>query len=85
MGTAVDRRRQGLASAALQDVMQRARNDGRPVWLEATTRESMQLYTRHGFETVGEVVLGEGAVDAYGQPSKGGQGVTIWCMCWRPL
>ncbi|KAI1359313.1 hypothetical protein F5Y08DRAFT_319857 [Xylaria arbuscula] len=84
MGTATERRSQGLASAILQDIMERAGNDGRPIWLEATTRESMRLYARHGFEIVGELVLGEGAVDAYGQPSKGGQGVTIWCMCWRP-
>ncbi|KAJ8127643.1 hypothetical protein O1611_g5993 [Lasiodiplodia mahajangana] len=84
MGTATDRRRQGLASAMLEDLMERARNDKRPIWLEATTRESLQLYTRHGFETVGEMVLGRGDVGPDGLPCNGGPGVTIWSMFWRP-
>ncbi|KAI0528329.1 hypothetical protein F5B22DRAFT_31399 [Xylaria bambusicola] len=83
MGTAVGRRRQGLASAMLRDIIDRAGRDKRPVWLEATTRDSLRLYTRHGFQTIGEVVLGKGVVDAAGLPRKGGPGVTIWCMCWR--
>ncbi|KAI1180225.1 hypothetical protein F4777DRAFT_531381 [Nemania sp. FL0916] len=84
MGTAIDKRRQGLASALIEDLVNRARNDQRPIWLEATTRESLQLYTRHGFKTVGEVVLGKGSVDINGRANKGGSGVTIWSMYWRP-
>jgi GNAT superfamily N-acetyltransferase len=84
MATAVSRRRQGLASTLLANVMERARKDKRPVWLEATTRGSRQLYARHGFETVGEVVLGRGDVGSDGLSSKGGSGVTIWSMYWRP-
>lgn len=84
MGTEVSKRHQGLASALIQNVMERARNDKRPVWLEATTRNSHRLYTRQGFQTVGEVVLGKGQVDSDGLSSKGGPGVTIWAMYWRP-
>ncbi|KAI2468387.1 hypothetical protein F4781DRAFT_268741 [Annulohypoxylon bovei var. microspora] len=84
MGTAVDRRRQGFANALLLHMQDRARNDGRPIWLEATTEQSRELYSKHGFATVGEVVLGKGKVGPDGLPRKGGQGVTIWSMSWRP-
>ncbi|KAK3328550.1 hypothetical protein B0T19DRAFT_424898 [Cercophora scortea] len=84
MGTAIDRRRQGLASELLVYVQDRARSDGRPLWLEATTEISRDLYLKHGFKTVGEVILGKGQVGPDGMPKKGGEGVVIWCMCWRP-
>ncbi|KAI0479349.1 hypothetical protein GGR56DRAFT_373900 [Xylariaceae sp. FL0804] len=84
MGTAVDRRRQGLAGWLIAHMQARARGDGRPLWLEATTQYSRDLYAKHGFTTVDEVLLGKGKVDAAGLAKKGGEGFKIWSMYWRP-
>ncbi|GAB1317468.1 hypothetical protein MFIFM68171_07678 [Madurella fahalii] len=84
MGTALNRRRQGLASELLVYTQNQARSDGRPIWLEATTAVSRDMYLKHGFTTVSEVVLGKGKVGPDGLPKKGGEGVTIWLMFWRP-
>lgn len=84
MGTAVDRVRQGLGSSLLAHTQGRARRDGRPVWLEATTEYSRDLYLKRGFEHVGDVTLVKGDVSPDGVAKKGGEGVTIWAMFWRP-
>ncbi|KAL2257509.1 hypothetical protein VTK26DRAFT_85 [Humicola hyalothermophila] len=92
MATAVDRRREGLATEILVHIQDRARADGNgngngaplPIWLEATTELSRDLYRKHGFTVVAEVVLGKGRVGRDGVPKEGGEGVTIWAMCWRP-
>ncbi|KAI1108276.1 hypothetical protein F5Y14DRAFT_436897 [Nemania sp. NC0429] len=64
--------------------MELARADKKPVWLEVTTKESLQLYSRHGFETVGEMVFGKGEVGSDGLPSEERPGVSVWSMYWRP-
>ncbi|KAI1454111.1 hypothetical protein F4805DRAFT_333433 [Annulohypoxylon moriforme] len=84
MGTKVDRQRHGYASALLVHMQELARNDGRPLWLEATTEKSRDLYAKHGFTTVGAVILGKGKVGPDGLRRKGDRGVTIWPMFWRP-
>lgn len=86
MGTAVNRRRQGLANALLVHMQDRCRGeaDGRPIWLEATTELSRELYLKHGFRIVGEIVLGKGKVGSDGLPQNQGEGLKIWSMLWRP-
>ncbi|KAI0380499.1 hypothetical protein F5Y04DRAFT_289493 [Hypomontagnella monticulosa] len=84
MGTAVDRRRQGHASGLLVHIQDRARKDGCPIWLEATTDTSRRLYQKHGFEVIGDIILGKGKVGSDGLPKKHGEGITIWSMLWRP-
>ncbi|KAK3374796.1 hypothetical protein B0H63DRAFT_480895 [Podospora didyma] len=84
MGTAADRRRQGLASELLVYMQEQARSDGRPLWLEATTKYSRDLYLKYGFTIVGEAVLGKGKVGPDGLKKKGGEGITTWLMFWRP-
>ncbi|KAI0169632.1 hypothetical protein GGR52DRAFT_550813 [Hypoxylon sp. FL1284] len=84
MGTAADRRKQGLAGRLLEHVQDRARADGCPVWLEATTSYSRDLYLKHGFELVSDIVMGAGKVGPDGEPKKGGEGITIYAMVWRP-
>ncbi|OTB04118.1 hypothetical protein M426DRAFT_321216 [Hypoxylon sp. CI-4A] len=84
MGTAANRRREGLAGALLQHLQGLARGDGRLIWLEATTLESRELYLKYGFTVAGEVVLGKGKVGSDGLPTNDGPGVTIWSMFWRP-
>lgn len=84
MGTAVDSQRQGLASALIKNMQEQARSDGHPIWLEATTETSLRLYLKHGFENHGEIILGKGKVGRDGLPNKGGEGIVIWSMSWRP-
>ncbi|KAI3332851.1 hypothetical protein F4824DRAFT_491259 [Ustulina deusta] len=80
----VDQRRRGLAGAFLEAMQGWARRDKRPIWLEATTTLSRDLYLKDGFTAIGEVVVGRGSVGPDGLPKDGGEGVTIWSMCWRP-
>lgn len=84
MGTSVDHRRQGLASALLVDMKERARIDGRPLWLEATTEPSLALCLKNGFKNHGEIILGKGKVGRDGLRKKTGEGIVIWSMSWRP-
>lgn len=84
MGTSLDRRREGLATSLLENMKERARADGRPIWLEATTELSLALYLKHGFRNHGEVILGKGKVGCNGLAKKDGEGIVIWSMSWLP-
>lgn len=46
---------QGIGSALLAAVLERADRDGFPAYLEASCPENQRLYERHGFVTVGEL------------------------------
>ncbi|KAK3312204.1 hypothetical protein B0H66DRAFT_570237 [Apodospora peruviana] len=83
MGTVPEKQRQGLGGEMLLYMQERARSDGRALWLEATTPSSRELYLRYGFKDVGEVVLGKGKVGKDGKTEKGGEGITMWSMVWR--
>ena len=65
----------GVGSALLRRGVEQADRDGTLAYLEATTRQSLQLYERYGFEIVGEIQAGaspilwpmvRGPRDAYG-------------------
>lgn len=84
VATKEEERGRGLSSALLRQVQDGARREGLPVWLEATTVGSMRLYASLGFETVGQVTLGEGIASADGTQKKGGEGVPVWGMVWWP-
>ena len=45
---------QGLGSLLLEAMLTRCDADGLPAYLEATTRDSIPLYERHGFEVTAE-------------------------------
>ena len=49
-----------------------------PIWLEATTAKSRDIYAKCGFEVVQEMKLGKGTHAATGLREKGGPGVSIW-------
>jgi hypothetical protein len=74
----------GLCSALVGELQDIARKDHCPLWLEATTAYSRDIYARLGFETIEEIVLGKGQVREDGLRKKGGDGVRIWGMIWRP-
>lgn len=82
--TAPEQRKQGLNSAMIREVMERARKVDKPIWLEATTAYSRRQYERVGFEVVGEITVGKGKVDKDGRNERGGEGVTVTGMVWWP-
>ncbi|KAK4541434.1 hypothetical protein LTR36_008035 [Oleoguttula mirabilis] len=84
LATAESCRGQGLSSALIRCAQERARAEGVPLWLEATTEYSWGLYASLGFETVERVVLGEGVAAADGTREVGGPGVPVWGMVWWP-
>jgi GNAT superfamily N-acetyltransferase len=58
----------GLGSGLLAATLERADGRGEPAYLEATSPVNRRLYERHGFATVGEIVVPGGP--------------TLWSM-WR--
>ncbi|KAL3419066.1 putative n-acetyltransferase [Phlyctema vagabunda] len=82
-GTREDARKQGFASDIIKQYQEKAANDNVPLWLEATTSYSRDLYARLGFKLIDEVVLGKGSASPDGLQMKGGEGVRLWAMVWE--
>ena len=57
LGVDPDRQRQGIGSALLNLVLQRADASETPVYLETATARNVLLYEHHGFEVVEELIL----------------------------
>jgi Acetyltransferase (GNAT) domain len=93
VGTREDCRGRGLASSLLRNYQSRATAANMPIWLEATTAKSRDIYLKLGFESVQEIVLGKGRVGSDGlvvkasgdgDGEKEAIGVQVWGMVWRP-
>ncbi|KAF2502972.1 hypothetical protein BU16DRAFT_612550 [Lophium mytilinum] len=84
LGTKEEYRGNGLSTHLIHHYQSLAAATNAPIWLEATTAYSHNLYTKLGFHTAGEIVLGQGVAGADGTVSKGGEGVKIWGMVWWP-
>lgn len=86
LATNKDRRREGLAGKILTEMKKKSQEDGRPMYIEATTVVSRNLYLKHGFSLDEDaiLILGKGQVNENGLPQEGGSGVSIWPMVWRP-
>ena len=88
VGTREDCRGRGLASSLIRHYQKIATEANVPVWLEATTAKSRDIYLKLGFEVVEEIVLGKGRVGGDGLVVKGkgeeAMGVRVWGMVWRP-
>lgn len=84
IGTDFHARRQGLASQMVARYREQLVERDLPMWLEATTLRSRDIYAKCGFEVVREIVLGKGTHAASGVKERGGPGVSIWTMIWRP-
>ena len=84
IGTREDAQGQGFASELIRYHQDIVRKSGLPIWLEATTSRSRDLYARLGFEVVGEILLGKGKAGADGRAEAGGAGVPVWGMVWWP-
>lgn len=68
----------------MRDVQQTAKREHVPIWLEATTPSSRNLYLSLGFEEVEVIVLGKGKVAADASIQPGGPGIPLWGMVWWP-
>lgn len=89
IATAADARGKGLCSGIIRQFQNRVQNaakpeDRIPIWLEASTARSQRVYARCGFTLVQTMTMGKGTHDAEGLPSKGGAGVEIYAMIWKP-
>ncbi|KAJ5084888.1 hypothetical protein NUU61_009467 [Penicillium alfredii] len=84
IGTEYEHRGKGLAKAIVRDVQLTAKREHMPIWLEATTPNSRNLYLSLGFEEVEVIVLGKGKVAADASIQPGGPGIPLWAMVWWP-
>lgn len=84
IGTDVGARGRGLASNVIRRKQAEAEKEDLPIWLEATTATSRDIYRKCGFEVVGEFVLGKGSHARNGAVEKGVDGVVVWAMLWKP-
>jgi GNAT superfamily N-acetyltransferase len=60
LGTDPDHQGKGLASAAMQPVLERCDTQGLGAYLESSKEANIPFYRRHGFEVTGEVHMPEG-------------------------
>ncbi|KAL3477647.1 hypothetical protein BJX99DRAFT_225870 [Aspergillus californicus] len=84
LGTEYEHQRKGLAKALIDSFQQTAWCLERPIWLEATTEHSRDVFLALHFEVAEEITLGENQVAADGRKEPGGPGVTLWAMVWWP-
>lgn len=74
----------GLARAIMRHYQEKAQAENLPIWLEATTPSSRNLYLSMGFREVEEITLGKGKVNADATFKAGGSGVPLYAMLWWP-
>lgn len=70
----------GAVSAIVVPFLERAREEGVPAWLEATSEAAVQIYEHFGFRVCEVVRMGVGRVSEKGWPMEGGKGERAWGM-----
>ncbi|KIW91885.1 uncharacterized protein Z519_07855 [Cladophialophora bantiana CBS 173.52] len=68
--------------ACMDYFLNKARDEGVPVWLETASESAMKEYEGMGFRVCEQVVIGKGRVNEKGWPTEGGKGVVTWAMIW---
>lgn len=79
-----ERKEPGVIRAVMEPYLQKAQEQGLPVWLEATNEHARDVYAYFGFKVVEEVVIGKGSIDENGNLVEGGKGVVIYGMIKEP-
>lgn len=74
----------GLAKAIIKQYQEMAQKDDTPIWLEASNRQSREVYLNLGFQDVEMLTFGKGKVSPEGMRQPGGPGVPVWAMIWWP-
>jgi len=69
-----------VSSRLILPFIQKAKQDGVPLWLEATSEHSKNVYEALGFQVVEELKIGKGRCDKKGNLVDGGEGVSMWAM-----
>lgn len=68
---------------AMQVYMDKAKATDVPILLETSVPEARDRLVNWGFETLEEVQVGVGKVDARGWPNHNGEGVKVWGMVYN--
>ncbi|KAJ5786219.1 Acyl-CoA N-acyltransferase [Penicillium pulvis] len=84
IGTEPEHRGKGLAKAIMLEHQHTARRENVPIWLEATSPGSRNLYLSLGFKEIEEIIVGKGKVAADATRQPGGPGIPIYAMVWWP-
>ncbi|BDD64070.1 hypothetical protein MPDQ_005954 [Monascus purpureus] len=84
IGTEHQHQRKGLAKAIIKQYQEMAQKDDTPIWLEASNRQSREVYLKLGFQDVEILTFGKGKVSPEGMRQPGGPGVPVWAMIWWP-
>lgn len=74
----------GSITAVLKPYLDQAAAAGIPAWLEATNLQAVRVYKHFGFELVEKIMIGAGKIDPNGWPEEGGEGVSAYCMMFKP-
>jgi hypothetical protein len=70
----------GVIRALFEPYFARAQEQGVPLWLEAISEHSKEVYEHLGFKTVATVRMGVGKATAEGELQEGGEGVLVYAM-----
>ncbi|KAM7210062.1 hypothetical protein V8F06_014557 [Rhypophila decipiens] len=70
----------GAITAVVRPYFSLAKQEGRSVWLEATSLDVVPVYEYFGFKVMEEILVGKGKVDRSGRLAEGGEGVRAWLM-----
>ncbi|KAJ5723499.1 Acyl-CoA N-acyltransferase, partial [Penicillium malachiteum] len=84
IGTEHEHRGKGLAKAIMIQHQKTARAENVPIWLEATSPNSRDLYLSLGFQEIEEIIFGKGKVNADSTRQSGGSGIPLYAMVWWP-
>lgn len=74
----------GAISAVIEPFIQRARESGVAVWLEAVDERGVAIYGHYGFRLVERITLAKGRVNSAGWPEDNGEGVSGYAMMIEP-
>ncbi|KAJ5919819.1 Acyl-CoA N-acyltransferase [Penicillium verhagenii] len=74
----------GLAKAIMREHQHTAQSENVPIWLEATSPGSRNMYLSLGFKEIEEIIVGKGKVAADATRQPGGPGIPIYAMVWWP-
>ncbi|KAJ5280454.1 hypothetical protein N7478_005826 [Penicillium angulare] len=84
LGTEHEHRGKGLAKLIMREHQDMAQAENVPIWLEATSPNSRNLYLSLGFQEIEKIILGKGKVDADANRQVGGSGIPLYAMVWWP-
>lgn len=87
IGARAEHRGKGLAPGLIEKLQERATEEGKPIYLEASNEGARRVYEKLRFEEVGGTIwLGKGECNEEGEVAGGEEasGVPMWPMVWRP-